>query len=130
MTMLPSRPYLIRAIYEWISDNGLTPYLLVNVQVPGCQIPEQHVNEGKIILNIRDEAVQDLQLGNEWVTFNARVSGVPMEVNIPIQAVLAIYARENGQGMGWDEVNEDNDSDAPHASTKKKPRKPHLTIVK
>ena len=88
--MLPSRPYLLRAMYERISDNGLTPYLLVAALISGCRIPEQHVEEGKIILNICQKAVKDLQLGNEWVVFNARSNGKSMEVSIPTQAVLAI----------------------------------------
>lgn len=126
--MLPSRPYLIRAIYEWISDNDLTPYLLVDANMHGCRIPEQHVAEGKIILNISRQAVKDVQLGNEWIIFSARFNGKSMEVSIPTQAVLAIYARENGQGMVLDE-NKTNESPVSVLPVKK-PVKPHLKIVK
>jgi len=97
--MTSSHPYLVRAMYQWISDNGLTPYLLVDATVEDCMVPVQHIRDGKIILNIAPMAVNGLVLGDETVTFSARFSGKSESIYIPVEAVLAIYARENGQGM-------------------------------
>lgn len=97
--MTPSRPYLLRALYEWITDNELTPHLLVDAAVPGVEVPKAAVQDGRVVLNVDPVAVQSLQLGNEWIHFSARFSGVPRDVALPVSAVLAIYARENGQGM-------------------------------
>ncbi len=97
--MNSSRPYLLRAIYQWIVDNDCTPYLLVNAVAPGVSVPVEYVENDKIILNIGPTAAHQLVLGDEEVAFNARFGGRPMEVAAPISAVLAIYARENGQGM-------------------------------
>jgi stringent starvation protein B len=99
MEMSSNRPYLIRAVWEWISDNGMTPHLLVDATQEGVVVPRQFVEDGRIVLNIGASAVRDLQLGNEEILFGARFSGTPMEVVIPVSAVLGIYARENGQGM-------------------------------
>ena len=97
--MTSSRPYLVRAIYQWICDNGLTPYLLVDAAAQDCMVPVEHIQDGKIILNIAPMAVNGLVLGDEAVTFSARFSGRSESIYAPIEAVLAIYARENGQGM-------------------------------
>ena len=97
--MTSSRPYLIRALYEWILENELTPYLLVDAQVQNLRIPTQHVQDGKIVLNISPSAIQGLLVGDDNVEFNARFSGKELSLLIPTQAVLAIYAMENGQGM-------------------------------
>jgi stringent starvation protein B len=97
--MSSNRPYLLRAIHEWISDNGLTPYLLVDASVTGVRVPPQAVKDGRIVLNIASRAVAQLELGKEWVRFMARFSGVSQSVEVPLGAVLAIYAQENGQGM-------------------------------
>lgn len=97
--MTSSRPYLIRAFYDWILDNGLTPHLLVDAQVSGVVVPSQFVQDGKIVLNLSPTAVRHLELGNEILRFGARFGGVAMEVQVPPDAVLGIYARENGQGM-------------------------------
>ncbi len=98
-SMTSSRPYLARALYEWILDNGLTPYLLVDATVPGTVVPQDFVQDGKIVLNISPSAVRGLDISNEAVSFNARFRGVAQDVYVPILAVLAIYARENGHGM-------------------------------
>ncbi len=98
MKMTPNRPYLLRAFYEWIVDNNLTPYLVVDATLPGVRVPQQHVQNGQIVLNINPSAVGNLVLGNDAVTFNARFGGSPFALNIPQRAVLAIYARENGAG--------------------------------
>jgi len=120
------KPYLILAVYEWIIDNDLTPYLLVNAEYPNTVIPQQLIEDGKIILNISPQAIQGLSLGNADVTFNARFSGKPMHIIVPISAVLAIYAQENGKGMVFDQ---DDDGETPPPE-KKPPSKPTLRIVK
>lgn len=97
--MNSSRPYLLRAIYQWIVDNDCTPYLLVNATAPGVMVPQEYVENDKIILNVGPMAAHDLVLGDEEVTFEARFGGRPMAVVAPVGVVLAIYARENGQGM-------------------------------
>lgn len=97
--MKSSRPYLLRAIHEWIIDSDCTPFLLVNADAPGVQVPRQHVENDKIILNTGPTATEGLVIGDDEVTFNARFSGKAQTVVAPIGAVLAIYARENGQGM-------------------------------
>ncbi len=99
MSMTSSRPYLLRALLDWISDNGLTAHLLVDATRAGVVVPTQFVQDGKITLNIGPAAVQGLEIGNEWIAFSARFAGKPMQVSVPVGAVLAIYARENGQGM-------------------------------
>lgn len=97
--MTSSRPYLIRALYDWIVDNEFTPYMLVDTALDVVEVPRAFVENGRIILNISPEATHSLVLGNEAVTFNARFSGTAMDVHVPVVSVLAIYARENGQGM-------------------------------
>lgn len=97
--MTSTRPYLLRALYEWIVDNSCTPYVLVNAEFSGVQVPQEFVENGKVVLNISPQAVQDLSLENEWVGFSARFSGRSVSVLFPVKAVIAIYARENGKGM-------------------------------
>ncbi|HKJ09972.1 MAG TPA: ClpXP protease specificity-enhancing factor [Gammaproteobacteria bacterium] len=126
--MTPSRPYLIRAIHEWILDNDLTPYLLVNAEVAGVHVPQQFVEGGRIVLNISPQAVQGLSLGNEDVAFKARFSGAPMDVHAPVYAVLAIYAKENGRGMIFTE--EDGLPPPEHPTPTKPPGRPSLKVVK
>ena len=98
-TMTSNRPYLIRALHGWIGDNGCTPYLLVDADAEGVDVPRGSVEEGRIVLNIGMSAVQQLELGDDYIAFSARFAGKPTEVFVPVDAVLAIYARENGQGM-------------------------------
>jgi stringent starvation protein B len=97
--MSSNRPYLLRAIYDWISDNQLTPYMLVDATREGVRVPPQVVKDGQVVLNLAMRAVANLDLGNEWISFQARFSGVSQSIHIPVQAVLALYAQENGQGM-------------------------------
>lgn len=97
--MTPQKPYLIRAIYEWINDNQMTPYLLVNTEFEGVQVPEEYINDGKIVLNIAQDAVRNFHADNDWISFSARFSGKAMELFIPIIAVQAIYSKENNEGM-------------------------------
>ena len=94
----PRRPYLLRAFYEWLLDNQLTPHLVVDVTLPGVQVPMEYARDGQIVLNIAPRAVGGLELANDEVRFNARFGGVPRQVSVPLAAVLAIYARENGAG--------------------------------
>ena len=135
-SMTSSQPYLIRAIYDWVIDNGFTPYLLVNAENDSAMIPRDYVEDGKIVLNINPSAISDLQLGNDYIMFNARFSGKAMEVSVPAVAVLAIYARENGQGMMFDENNNTLPPGSPEGSPAtgnpppNKPKKPQLKVVK
>ena len=101
--LIPTRPYLIRAIRDWAMDNGLTPQLLVDAGVDGIVIPGSHVQDGKIVLNVHPQAVKALELGNEFITFSARFGGNSHAINLPIQSVLAVFARENGQGIFFQE---------------------------
>lgn len=111
--MISSRPYLIRAIYDWIVDSGLTPYMLVNAQAADVTVPTQYIQDGKIILNVGPQAVRGLELTNDWVMFSARFSGVSMEVSLPPLAVLAIYAKENGRGMVFSDEDETGSHEGP-----------------
>lgn len=132
-TMTSSRPYLIRAIYEWISDNGLTPYILVNAEAPGLTVPQQYIENGKIVLNIGERAVNELHMDSDWVLFNARFNGQAMDVTVPMPAVQAIYAKENGQGMVLDRDEQGMPPDSPPEPPREPPtsrKKPHLQIVK
>mgnify|MGYP001299659977 CR=1 FL=1 len=95
-----TRPYLIRALYEWCTDNGLTPYVAVMVD-DSVQVPREYVKDGEIVLNISFDATSSLQLGNEFIEFKARFAGVARDIMVPIGRVIAIYARENGQGMAF-----------------------------
>jgi len=97
--MNSSRPYLVRAFHDWILDNGATPYIVVDASLPGVQVPMDFVSNGQIVLNISPHAAQGLALGDMDIQFNARFGGVPMRVIVPVSAVMAIYAKENGQGM-------------------------------
>lgn len=108
--MTSSRPYLIRALYQWIVDNGLTPYLMVDARDEAVQVPQQYVEGGRIILNIAPMAVNGLTLGNEEIRFSARFSGQAMSVTVPVKRVLAVYTKENGQGMMF---GEEEDGDEP-----------------
>ncbi|NIF22662.1 MULTISPECIES: ClpXP protease specificity-enhancing factor [Pantoea] len=92
------RPYLLRAFYDWLLDNQLTPHLVVDIHLPGVEVPLEYARDGQIVLNIAPRAVGNLELGNDVVEFNARFGGVPRQVVVPMAAVLAIYARENGAG--------------------------------
>lgn len=130
--MTSSRPYLIRALYEWISDNGMTPYILVDAEFEDVVVPTQYVDKGKIVLNISLTAVENLSLGDSAVELDARFDGKPMQIYAPIDAVLAIYARENGKGMVFGE-DDGGDNEPPPPSDKVdtiKPNRPKLHVVK
>jgi len=128
--MTSSRPYLIRALYEWIIDNGSTPYILVDAEDEQVIVPRQFVEGGKIVLNINPSAVQNLELGNQFVELDARFSGSPMHVSVPVASVLAIYARENGKGMVFSEE-DDGDEPPPSGGTDDEgSKRPQLRVVK
>jgi stringent starvation protein B len=97
--MTSHRPYLLRAIYDWISDNGFTPYILVDAGHPGLRVPAAAIRDGKVVLNIAMRAVANLELGNDRIRCMARFGGVSQPLDVPVSAVQAIYAQENGQGM-------------------------------
>jgi len=131
--MTSSRPYLIRALYQWIVDNGITPYILVDALVDAVDVPSQHIQDNKIVLNIAPMAVQSLTLGDDAISFSARFSGKTVNLLVPTEAVLAIYARENGQGMMF---SEEHDSTTPpdDGGSNDEPKdiksKPSLRVVK
>lgn len=118
MALTSTRPYLIRAIYEWILDNHCTPYLLVDAGVVGVQVPRHVINDGQVVLNLSPMAVDRLELGLEEIRFNARFSGQSHVVIVPVPAVQAIYAKENAQGMMFPpEEAEASESPDPAAAT-------------
>lgn len=93
------RPYLVRAMHEWMTDNGQTPHLVVDASLAGVEVPQAYVKDGRIILNVGWQATQGLRLGNDFIEFSARFGGTPHQVRVPLAAVTGIYARETGQGM-------------------------------
>ena len=104
------RPYFIRAVHEWCSDNGLTPYMAVMVD-ESVHVPREYVRNGEIVLNLSFEATNALKIGNEYIEFKARFGGMLRDISVPVERVAAIYARENGQGMGFPVLAEDNGDD-------------------
>ncbi|NDK39253.1 ClpXP protease specificity-enhancing factor [Pseudoxanthomonas gei] len=140
--MTSHRPYLLRALSEWIADNDMTPHLLVDATHAGVQVPPSSVKEGKVVLNIAERAVVRLQIDNSSVSFSARFGGVSYPVMVPISAVLAIYARETGQGMALpDEIGgattgPGDDDEPPSPATPsdegagRPAKRPHLRVVK
>lgn len=129
--MTPLKPYLVRSLHEWILENGMTPYLLVDASYEGVIVPTAYVSDERIILNTNPSAVQNWFLDNEAISFSARFSGKSENLYIPINAVLATYAKENGKGMMFDERFEDDvPPDPDKSSAKKETKKPVLKIVK
>ncbi len=132
MTMTSSRPYLIRALYEWINDNNLTPYLLVNANEQDVSVPQGFVGkDGQIILNVAPNAIMGLEMNNESISFNARFGGVPTDLYVPNHAVMGIYAKENGKGMMFEP--EPTPPSTPRKEAKPKEnsvKKPMLKVVK
>lgn len=139
--MTPSRPYLLRAFYDWIVDNNLTPYIVLDADFPGMVVPKEYVSDGRIVLNIAPEVVNGLALGNDNLEFKARFGGVPRHIYAPIGGVMAIYAKENGQGtvFGEDDIAGESGGEGgeqPDPPDNKPPTKPatrnrpNLKIVK
>ena len=114
-SLTSTKPYLLRAFYEWITDNGCTPYLIINAEYEGVEVPTQYIDDGRIVLNISESAVRELEMNNIAVEFDARFGGVAMTVYAPIAAVMAVYAHENGRGMVFSEEdtlsNDDRDTE-------------------
>ncbi len=125
--MTSNRAYLLRALYEWITDNGLTPHVLVDTEVGGVDVPDHTVQKGKVVLNIAAGATEQLLLDNEFICFKARFSGKPYQINVPMDAVIAIYARENGQGMMFAK---DDSPQPPVDGSDDPPPRSHLKVVK
>jgi stringent starvation protein B len=133
--MSSNRPYLLRALYEWIGDNSMTPHLLVDANREGVRVPPSTVKDGRVVLNIAARAVAQLQLGNREVRFKARFAGVSQDVIVPVFAILAIYAQETGQGMMLPEdggnISDEGDDDAPPPAGDDGPKRGgHLRVVK
>ena len=124
--MTPLKPYLIRSIYDWIIDNKLTPHLLVDATHPHAILPEGYIEDDRIVLNIRPAAIQDLSLGNTAIEFNALFNGQATQILAPVTAVMAIYAKENGKGMVFDQ----DEEDPPSPQEDSPPSRPHLRVVK
>lgn len=138
--MKPRRPYLLRAMHEWISDSGCTPHVVVDAGMAGVEVPRQYVKDGKIVLNVSWSATAQLVLGNDGISFNGRFGGVSMSVRVPVEAVLAVYARETGQGMVFAEetptpggeppTGPTGPSGSPGSDAKPGAARPKLTVVK
>lgn len=127
--MTSNRPYLVRALYEWISDNGLTPYLLVDAAVAEVRVPPGAAKDGRVVLNIAARAVTKFEISNDGVHFHARFGGVSQAVYVPMAAVLAVYAQENGQGMMFSAENSPTDP-SPAPPSDETPKRPHLRVIK
>jgi stringent starvation protein B len=126
----PKRPYLLRAMHQWMTDSSHTPHIIVDAERPGAEVPRAYVKDGKVVLNISLNATQRLDLGNEWIEFDARFAGVVHRVRFPVSAVLGIYARETGEGMVFSEQDL-----GPEPPTKPSPQeegrpRPQLKVVK
>ena len=133
--MTPSRPYFVRAVYEWILDNNLTPYMLVNAGYPNAQVPVEYIRDGRIILNLTPSAIRNLHMGNDQVEFSARFGGQARNLSVPIGAILGVYAKENGKGMFFDEHEipppDSTGGGSSEESTRPKPAgKPSLKVIK
>ncbi|PJG43114.1 peptidase [Acinetobacter tandoii] len=136
INLSPTRPYLARAFYEWICDNNLTPYLLVDATQPNTRVPEQFIQDGQIVLNIVPHAVHQLHMSNDAITFSARFGGVSRDIYVPLYAVLGIYARENGQGLFFDpneyeniQVQQDDLKSEPEQNEEQPKKKPSLRLL-
>lgn len=125
--MTVNRPYLLRALYEWITDNDMTPHVLVDAGVDGVEVPDRVIRKGKVVLNIAAGATDQLVIDNDTINFNARFSGKAYAISIPMDAVIAIYARENGQGMMFAK---DDKPTPPVDGSDEPPSRSHLTVVK
>ena len=134
--MLSSRPYLVRALYDWIVDSHMTPYILVDAGNENAIVPQQYVEDGKIVLNLSPQATEGLTLDTDVVMFNARFAGQAMDVSFPMEAVMAIYAKENGQGMVFQEHDTEptdpggSDPQGTYTGNNGKTSRPSLKIVK
>jgi len=126
----PKRPYLLRAMHEWVSASHHTPHIIVDAERPGVAVPRSYVKDGKIVLNLSVSATHNLSLGNEWIEFGARFAGVEQLIRVPIAAVLGIYARETGEGMVFSDQDLGPEPPTPPASEEPGERRAHLKVVK
>lgn len=127
--MISKKPYLLHAYYDWISDNNWTPYLLVNAEYPNVNVPNQYVRNGRIVLDISSIACRGLEMNSSGVRFSARFSGQLWQIQLPLAAVLAIYAKENNQGMTFQSEPEFENSELAQQSEPQTPKKPFLTVI-
>lgn len=129
MELSSTKPYFIRAMYEWMLENCLTPHLIVNAQTGGVEVPTQYVEDGKIVLNIAPSAARDLHVGNECLSFKARFRGTALDIRVPVQAVEAIYAKETNSGMAFPSydtlLHDPTEPPGP-----KRSKKPQLKVIK
>ncbi len=125
--MTSNRPYLLRALYQWIADNQMTPHVLVDAGIEGVRVPDHVIKKGKVVLNIATAATEHLLLDDDRISFNARFAGKPFQISVPMSAVIAIYARENGQGMMF--AKDDSSPPPVDGSDTPSPRS-HLKVVK
>ena len=123
----PRRPYLVRAMHEWMTANNQTPHLVVDAASQAAEVPRAYVRDGRITLNVSWQATQGLKLGNDWIEFSARFGGVAQQVRIPVAAVLGIYARETGQGMLFQDEGE---VPPPAAGSGDSASRPKLRVIK
>ncbi len=128
--LLPKRPYLLRAMHQWIAECGHTPHVIVDAGREGAEVPRAHVKDGKIVLNLSEGATQRLRLGNEEVEFDARFDGVVHHVRFPVSAVLGVYARETGEGMVFTEQDLGPEPPRPTQADEGGARRPQLKVVK
>nr|WP_163369818.1 ClpXP protease specificity-enhancing factor [Endozoicomonas acroporae] len=138
--MTSSRSYIARALYEWILDNDCTPYILVDAYRRGVEVPQEFVKDGQIVLNISPTAVRALNIGNDYIMFDGRFGGRALTITVPVPALMAIYAQENGQGMVFEAEPLDEQEEAEEVQAEvpdeepppppKKPGRPHLKVVK
>ena len=128
---LPKRPYLLRAMHQWITESGNTPHVIVDAGHEGAEVPRAYVKDGKIVLNLSEGATQRLRLGNEDIEFEARFAGVVHHVRFPVRAVLGVYARETGEGMVFSEQDlAAEPAPRPKPEEKGGPRRPYLKVIK
>jgi stringent starvation protein B len=126
----PKRPYLLRAMHEWVSDSQHTPHVIIDADRPGVVVPRAFVKDGKIVLNLSLTATQNLSLGNEWIEFGARFAGVVHFIRVPIAAVLGIYARESGEGMVFSDQDLGPEPPPQPSAEEDGTRRSHLKLVK
>lgn len=126
-----SRPYLLRAMYDWLIDNDLTPFIMIDTEEPGVDVPEDCIDDSHIVLNVASRAIRDLDIGLNQVTFKARFGGKPYTIVLPIQSIMAIYASENGRGMVFDDDDHYiDDGDGGQSGDRGKGARSHLKVVK
>lgn len=127
--MTSVRPYLVRALVEWIADNGQTPHVVVDCSIAGVQAPVERAESGKLVLNVSAGATRNLAIGDDWLDVDCRFGGEPVHVRSPVGAVVAVYSRESGMGMAF-EAEEPASDDSPPEAPRPRPGGPKLTVVK